>query len=131
MATVRWTYEHVDTGDVYTFPINPKSMTSPLPTGVAGTPAAGVRAGTTATTVDVRRGAPVNWSFAGSIRTQAQHDAMKAWNERSGKVLVTDHLGRTFECFLQDFEATERKTNRVAPDRWQYTVKALLLRQSA
>jgi hypothetical protein len=124
----RWTFTQGE--DVYSFPINPKEMTSPLPTPKDGSSAAGVAAGSAAATL-VRYDQPVEWSFGGFIRTLAQHDAMKAWEQRQGIVTVTDHLGRNFECFLSEFAATERKTNRVTPDRWQYTMKALVLRQSA
>lgn len=131
MATVRWTFTDPVTHEVYTLPMNPKSMTSPIPVGNAGTTAAGVRTGADAPATWLRRGAPVEWSFAGSIRSRAHYEAMKAWHQRPGKVLVTDHLQRTFECFLQDFDAPERKTNRANPDRWTYTMKALVLRQTA
>lgn len=132
MATTRWTLEDALTGDVFTFPINPRTMTSPIRQGTAGTTAAGVRNGANSPATILRRTGPTEVTISGFIRNEAHKDALDEWcSDAHGKVLITDHLGRTFECFLQDFLATERKTNRVNPDRWTYDIKALVLRQTA
>lgn len=124
-ATTRWQFTDPATSETYVLPINPDSMTSPLPQksyqfapGGDGT-AVGVLAPPT----------PVDWQFGGPIRTQAHNDALDAWSQRPGKVHITDHLGRTFEVMIYSYEPTERQPTRRTTWRLRYVMKASILRQ--
>lgn len=122
----RWELRDDAAGEAYVFPINPDSMTSPLPErSYTFARAAGAQSARTVMAAPTA----VQWQFGGAIRTQDQHDALEAWSQRPGKLVVTDHLGRKFEVMITAFEATERTPTRRTPWRLRYTVKADILRQ--
>lgn len=128
VLTTRWIFHDPGTGDSWTVPINPDSMGNPTPAkGLAF--GRNVRSGGRQTTFrQVPK--PVEWEFAGVIRTQAHHDNLLAWLNRRGIIEITDHLSRTFEVMLTGFEVTERAPTKSGV-RWRmrYSMKALLLRQ--
>lgn len=74
---------------------------------------------------------PATWEFGGVILTQAQHDVLLEWSKRDGKVNITDHLGRTFEVMMQQFDPVERRPTALKQWRFDYTMRVLLLRQLA
>ena len=130
MTTQRWVLTEVDTGDTWTMPINPDSMTSPV-LERSMTTTYGSNVGTARLRTFVTPSRALDWSWSGVIRTKAHHDALEAWSRKPGKVRVTDHLGRTFEVMLQGFEPTDRKPTPTTPWRLRYTMKTLLLRRIA
>lgn len=71
------------------------------------------------------------WEFAGVINARQHHDDLKAWCEKPGLVRITDHLGRTFEVVITDFEPTDRQPTARNAWRMRYSVKTLLLRRLA
>lgn len=127
--TQRWTFYEVATGQSYTVPINPDSMTSPFgdtrshTVAHTGTPT-GPRTATRMNRTPAR-----DWEFSGPIRTREHHDALETWAKKPGKVHITDHLGRTFVVMFRSFEATDRKPTPTVPWRLRYTMKTLLLRR--
>lgn len=126
--TTRWTFTEVETGETYTMPINPDSMSSPFHdrqlVTTYGSRAGGDRLRT------IERPAPAKeWEFGGVIRTQAHHDDLADWAKKPGLVNVADHLGRTFQVVFTDFQAEERKPTPQTPWRLRYTMSALVLRR--
>lgn len=110
-------------------PINPDQMSSPhqarqLQTSYGGTRSSVDRFSSFETPMDAKE-----WSWSGVIRTKEHYDKLEEWAKKSGKVRVTDHLGRTFEVFIQSFDPEDRKPNANVSWRLRYTMTALLLRR--
>lgn len=126
MTLLRWVFTDPTTAETYTFPRNPNGMTSPYLPQVT-TPMA--------RTIDGRARAaralavPVEWSFKGDIRTQAHHDALAAWAAKDHRVHVTDHLARTWEVMLTQFDADEQRPRLSTPWRFTYQMRALIYRR--
>lgn len=110
-------------------PLNPNSMTSVTFDKQLDTFVGGVH--NTLTEVrTIQSAAPAkDWSFGGVIRTKAHYDGLVYWAKKSGKVRVTDHLGRTFEVLIRQFDPEDRKPTGTVAWRLQYTMKTLLLRR--
>lgn len=131
--TVRWVLTHVETGDSWTMPINPNSMSSPhqdrqLATAYGTKAVAGVGGGERIRTF--RTPSPAKeWTFGGVIRTKEHYDALEEWAKKSGKVRITDHLGRTFEVLIQSFQPEDRKPMATVTWRLTYQMSTLLLRR--
>lgn len=124
--TTRWTLTSVDTGDSWTMPINPNTMSSVNRTRQVDTFSGGV---TSRVRSFERAAEPVKWTWAGVIRSKDHYDALAAWARRPGKVRVTDHLGRTFEVLMQQFEPEDRKPTAKVDWRLRYTMQVVLLRR--
>lgn len=124
----RWTFTDVttDPDQTYQFERNPREMTSPYPPR-GSTPLA--------TTVDGlarvvrRRTSPVEWTFTGDVRTQTQYDALAAWCAKDHRVRVADHLGRTWDALLLEFNPTEQRPTRRTAWRFSYQIRALVYGQ--
>lgn len=128
--TKRWIFTEVDTGQTYTVPINPDSMSSPfLDRQMAN--ASGVRAGyDRLRTIELPPEAK-EWTFGGVIRTKQHHDDLRTWSKKPGLVNVTDHLDRTFQVVFVSFEPTDRSPTPNVPWRLRYVMTALVLRRIA
>lgn len=75
---------------------------------------------------------PGTWSFSGKVRTKVDYDALLAWAQVSGRIRITDHLGRVHEVLPQSFEPEPVPRNGVAnPWLFAYTFKMLYLRRVA
>jgi hypothetical protein len=109
-------------------PINPDSMSSPHQDRQIST-SYGTRYGVNRLRSFVTPSPAKEWTWGGVIRSEAHYDALLAWVKKPGKVRVTDHLGRTFEVFIQAFEPEDRKPTPQTPWRLRYTVTTLLLRR--
>lgn len=113
----------------YRFPQNPAAMTHPGLQHRTTTSPAGI---------DGRQRAlrapdlPSTWSFTGKVRSKADYDALLAWSRVSGRIRVTDHLGRIHEVLPQAFEPVSVAKSGV-PNPWlfTYTFKTLYLRRVA
>lgn len=126
MSVLRW--KLIDPHDTntatktYTFPMNPRDMTSPLPERNIATQ------GTTRGRVLLFEGAlPAKaWSFSGPILNKAHMEALRHWvYERPGRVYIMDHFGRTIECVLQSFEVTPKRRTGYYYSH-EYSVSALI-----
>lgn len=129
VTTLRWTFTEVDTSETYTVPINPDAMTSPFKDRSLEHAASKRFGGSTAITSFRHADSPKEWEFSGVIRTQAHHDALKAWEQKPGLIHISDHLGRVFEVMLTSFAPTDRKPTGGVTWRLRYVMKALVLRQ--
>lgn len=123
-----WTLYDPATLETWVMPINPDEMTSPYHVKQIRT-AYGIKSG-----LDRLRGfmtppQPKEWQWSGVIRTQAHYEAYEEWAAKGGEIHVTDHLGRTWEVFIQAFEPEERKPTANVPWRYRYTVRCLLMRR--
>lgn len=129
--TIRWIFYDPVLVETWTVPINPDGMTSPEK------PAKNVRFAKyvhgellepRTMTFLVKPGAR-DWEFSGAIRTQAHYLELVRWTKKTNAVRVTDHLGRTWLCYLTDFVPVDRKPTLNTPWRLRYTVKAKILEQ--
>jgi hypothetical protein len=130
VSTKRWIFTEVDTGETYTVPINPDSMSSPFQDRQIQQ-VYGSREGYNRMRSFELPAPAKEWEFGGAIRTQAHHDALRTWSKKPGLVNVTDHLDRTFQVVFQGFEATDRSPTPQTPWRQRYTMSALVLRRLA
>lgn len=114
----RWTFYDPATTDTYVHQINPNTMTSPF------------RGNSTEAMTGVlsyrKRSEPREWTFGGVIRTQQQYEDLRDWATRTGRLHVTDHLGRTFEVFLIEFVPDEKTPTANNAWRFDYTMRALV-----
>lgn len=125
MTTTRWVLRDTATDVEWTMPINPDSMSSPLPRralkfGYGFRKDPRVRAFSGARE-------PIEWEWGGVIRSKSHYDRLVEWAEKSVAVDVTDHLGRTFRVFITEFNPTDRKPTPQVTWRLRYTMKALIL----
>ena len=125
IAVQRWLLRDTATNAQWRMPINPDSMTSPLPRRQmkhAGGWRADQRVRTFITTPEA-----TEWEWSGVIRTQAHYDQLVTWARKNVAVDVTDHLGRTFRVFITDFNPTDRRPTPHVPWRLRYSMKARIL----
>lgn len=121
MTTARWTLFDEDTSETLTLTINPNVMDAfphdrQLVTAFTSSDPERQRTFQTPTV-------PGNYSWGGSIRTQAQYALLRAWVRRSGVILVTDHMGRSFRVVMRSFKP-DRKHRKPGDYRMKYTVNA-------
>lgn len=131
MSTQRWTFVDTVADETWTVPINPKSATSPFPAKVITT-AQGAdldSRGIHRTRMFQAPSAPVPWEFGGLIRSKAHHDELHRWAEKDNEVQITDHLGRTFEVLIRQFEPVEQRPTKSNDWRMTYTMRVLVLRR--
>jgi len=124
--TSMWKFQDLNTGDSYTFPKNPASMTSILPPKQIQAVPDTLQPGRGRVLVKPEQ--PLDFQFAGSIKTREQFNDLLAWSQRETTVLITDHFGRQFMVVFTDFTADERAFNRKYQWRFNYTMKGLLVR---
>lgn len=115
----RWILETLDGAEQYTFPINPSSQDSPHPSDDVSWSCN--TQPTQATFAGLRTPAqPVDWSFTGVLRTQAQYDDMLAWAGRRTKLRLITDLPETLIVRLLGFAP-----ERTGPPRrnvlWRHT----------
>lgn len=122
--TTRWTF--AQGAEVWTFPFNPDTASSPRPSKQLrhGVSASDTRARTLVTTPK-----PTEWTFSGPIRSQSHHEGLELWAEKSGIVTVSDHLGNQFEVLITSYAPEDRQPTQKTPWRMKYTMKALVLRE--
>ena len=118
-----WTLKDLATLATYAMPINPSAMDRPFnPKTLATVPGPDCARTTKATPV------PQEWSFGGTCRGTAMHDALLDWATRGHEVEITDHLARTFRILPTRIEFRELRSRR-EPWRFAYTMRGLLTRQ--
>lgn len=131
----RWILFDPDTDEVFTFRDNPNKMTSPLgprsltiyPTPPLYNPAVEARGGM-ARVIEGNR-EPYEWSFSGKIRHQIDHDDLMYWSRKLNRLLLTDHLGRTWKVRVLHFDPVElHPTARID---WRFTYDMKLLNYGA
>lgn len=131
MSVVRWTFFDPDGEEAVILPINPNTMAAPQ------TPremrfAFGSRWGQDRIRgIDSRPSTPPQWTFGGVILSQAHYELLLEWTQRLVPIHITDHLGRTFEVVLQQFDPVERLPTARHPWRADYTMTCLLLGEVA
>lgn len=68
---------------------------------------------------------PVQWSFTGTIASQAMYNALAGWAKVRRVVQVVDDLGQAFSVLPVSFEPTDRPPTARNPKRWSYVFKCL------
>lgn len=129
--SLRWKFVDPATGDEWTHPINPNTMSAPPLSVKTLRTGSGSRRG-----VDRLRGfrapAPAqDWQFGGVIRTREHHDALHEWAKKDRLIEVHDHLGRVFEVVITGFTPSDRQPTARTPWRLTYQMRTLMLRRTA
>lgn len=130
MTVLRWKFQ--DPADssgagTYTFPWNPKTMTSPFPDKAI------TMKGTTAvdgqTLMWEGMSQPASWSFGGAIKDAAHYEAMRAWvYDRQGRLFVWDHFGRRLIVVLKKFNPSPAEKMRIGRYWYHtYTIDAVVI----
>jgi len=119
--TVRWRLVDPQTAEEYTFPQNPREMTSPHLTRQIQT------MGTTGGTILATEAAQSakEWSFRGTIRTQAFYDELLAWSRKKYRLFLYDHLNRQYSVIIQNFDPTPKKSG--SDNYWLFTYSMSVL----
>lgn len=124
-AVIRWQLRDMLTNEKHTVEINPNEMGSYIHdksfdfAKYKSRRVVGVRA--------PRQ--PIEWTFGGIVFRKDHHDSLVDWHDRSGKVRVTDHLGRTFEVMIKSLEMLDRRQTGSNAWRFKYRFNCLLLRR--
>jgi len=133
MSVVRWTLYDPVADETTTLPINPNTATSPF-----GSKSIASAQGLESDALGRKRmrltqsaSSPVEWQFGGVIRSEAHHDELLRWTEKSNEVRVSDHLGHTFEVIIRKIEFADRRPMPTNQWRLTYTASALVLRRVA
>lgn len=115
---IRW-HLHDPSGTLsdYTLRINPNVMDSPYP----------VRVIEGSNTADGKfRGfgkqPPHDWTFGGFLYDSTQYNQMKAWAALGSRVQLTDHLNRTWDVRIIQFEPVRTRVLR-KPWKHEYVVR--------
>lgn len=127
--TVRWVFTDLTTAATYTVPLNPNVMTSPYPQKAKQPMPQFARSGQG--TAIASPTLAFQWTFGGSIRSQAHHDALAAWAAKEYPVTITDHYGRIFVVVLQHFQPDEKRPSKQFPWKFNYTMVTLMLERLA
>lgn len=122
----RWTLRDPATGDVWTMPINPDSM-SPVPLVSRAFRNTGGTVGDPRSRTLMGAPNPKFLEWAGVIRTQAHYDALFEWAAKPNEVLLVDHLGRYFTIVIATFSPEDRRPTRSTPWRLRYSMRAVLI----
>lgn len=119
---MKWTFEDLDTAEVWTFLRNPYEMMTPtLPRGTrVYQKGLAFRPGSM----------PRAWSFKGRVATQEEYDILLDWSKR-GRIRITDHLERVHIVQPMGFDPTPRRAHADRPWRFLYTFRALYLEREA
>lgn len=125
----RWTFYDPATTDTFTFPINPREMTSLFgPRAIETRPTTAIDGQPIVFEANAR---PVEWSFSGTMLDHAQHESMRHWvYEVGNRIQLTDHFGRVILLDLVSLDSTpKRDISRYW--RHEYTVQAIVYSVSA
>lgn len=127
----RWQFYDPETGDLYSFEMNPNKMTTPhRPDNVRIFSAYDVprttNVGGTWSRVLMGKREPFQWQFSGRFRSETQYEAFVEWLGKHTLIHVKDHFERTFLVRLTDLELEERKPTRYRDWRFQYTFTAYM-----
>ena len=114
--------------ETWVMPINPDQMTTPHKRRDFRY-AYGIRKNVDRIRSVVEKPAPVMWEWGGVIRSEAHHEEYVRWARKPGEVHVSDHLGRTFEVFIESLDLQERQPALTVPWRFRYTVRAMIVRR--
>lgn len=125
-GTQRWVFFDPATGDSWTVPRNPNSMTDipHVARRLRQSPAFGPdqQVATFEQPPD-----QLAFKFGGSIDSEAHYDSLLEWSAKENEIQVTDHLGRNFIIFPTAFTPEEQKPTRRNPWRINYTFEGVLL----
>lgn len=126
--TVRWTLTEKATGETWTMPLNPNSMTG-LPqlkqfTTAGWSPQGSNRLRTFQAPTSAER---LEWS--GVILTDSHHQDLRTWSAKPGVIVVTDHLQRSFEVIIQAFVPDQKPGHHPGDPKRTYKITTLFLRR--
>lgn len=124
MAVVRWTFQDLQTDEVWTFPFNAseggtpkesKSIDIQSSTGINAQPILfeGPRK-------------PKTGTFSGTTITQEHHEKFKEWFTKPYPIRFTDDLHRVFDIVIQDYDPTRVRAPR-QPWRHKYVITYIIL----
>jgi hypothetical protein len=127
VTVLRWKLIDPSNTDVYTFPRNPLSMTSPYR----------VKAVTASSTTNgkilLTEGAQTaqQWSFSGPLLDKQNLLDLLDWTyDRRRRVLIQDHFSRQISCYLTGLDVQPKRRTGYYYSH-DYTINALVLDVSA
>lgn len=127
--TVRWTFDDPTVPESFTVPINPNEMGSPHQVRDIAMAAGSLGGLNRIRIVDKVPQVPKEWAFGGVIRTKEHHDELLRWTKKKHPIHVSDHLGRTFEVIIKNFEPVDRTPTPNVPWRLRFTLTTFLLKE--
>jgi hypothetical protein len=128
-GTPRWTF--IDPRGVlteYNFPINPNQMSDPTrkknTTILGSKPVNNLTRGTRASRLQ-----PKEWTFSGTLLTQAQYDSFQQWFELDQRIWLKDHFGRVWIVRLLEYAPELETATALHPWRAKYSIRASVYRR--
>lgn len=108
----------------FIFAVNPSAMTTPYaPKDVT---VGGMNIdGSFATVQNPTKAA--EWTLTGNVYSTTEYGNLKTWHDKDIVLLMTDHLGRTWNVLSLDLNMTDRRDTRNNSQRYTYTWKLLNL----
>lgn len=129
LGTVRWQFQDTETNETWTMPINPNKMSSPEFARNLRY-AYGLKRGLDRPRTMARPPSIVDLTWGGVIYTQEHHDKLAYWARKEVPVILTDHMGRSWEVVMKSFVPTDRRPkNSEQRSRFTYEMSALIMRQ--
>lgn len=126
-TVTRWIVQDPDLGD-YTFPINPKEMSTPFPARTLTVESTTAPDGQPLTWEGAPK--PHPWEFRGHIETQDFYDQLVFYAESNRRYWLIDHRRRAWQVTFEAFEPTLR-TRTFPTEVWKgttYVMRTLIYR---
>lgn len=128
MAVLRWVirdpYDTNPATNTYTFPRNPREMSSIYPDRTINV------ATSTHGRVILTEGTtpPKQFTFAGPVLEKSHFDALRKWSyEHRRRLIITDHFGRKITCVLTSVDLVPQKRLNYYYSH-EYTVNGLAIK---
>jgi len=123
----RWIFTDPVGATSYTFPINPNAMASLTPVHqrsalVGGAPDSRMRV----LQSNRKMNTTFEWSFSGTIYTQAHYDALYTWLRKPNPINLTLHNGRVYNILLKEFKPVDKRSGK-SKTRWAYEMSATVI----
>lgn len=126
MSVVRWTLTEKGTATSWVMPLNPNTM-SALPKNRSLTSVSSPKQDRPRTFQG--RMPATEFTWGGVILTQSHYDNLVLWSQKPGVIVVTDHLGRSFEVIISKFLPEQEPRHLPSDWKQKYEISALFLRR--
>ena len=126
--TTHWTFTETATGDTWTMPTNPNTM-SGLPMTKQLATVNWTRQGDRRLRTFQSRTTAEPFEWSGVILTAQHYQDLYDWSRKPGVIVVTDHLQRSFEVIIQSFVPEAKPGRRPGDPKRTYKMSTLFLRR--
>ena len=124
----RWIFTDPIGATSYTFPINPNAMATLSPSHQRSALVGGAfESRMRVLQADHKMNGPFDWSFSGTINTQAHYDAMVTWLAKPNPINLTIHNGRVYNILLKEFKPVDKRSGKNNKTRWAYEMAATVV----